>query len=323
MKKTMTIWVNVIVISLLLVIISIPRMSRYAEENLIYGSRQRLFGATYMTMNNDFYNVIDEELKNEIEASGGYLITRDPQLSAERQIEEIEEMIEEGIEVLFVNPVDSTKLIDVLKKAKEQGVIVIAVDTTVYDGESFVDYSIVSDNYLAGQLCAQKMMEEMESARIVLLEHGTVISATDRIQGFLDEIAGYQQYEVVAEVEVEGQTEKSMTAMQNLLVSGLDFDVVMALNDPSAIGCIAALREANVDMNDIKVYGIDGSPEGKQMISSGYLNATVAQFPKIMAKKAVSAAFDLLDGEQVSSGEVIEVELIDTENLSSFLLEGW
>ncbi len=323
MKKTICTWVNVSVISLIITMLSLARLSQFAKNSLIYGEKQTLFGATYMTMNNEFYEVIDEELRNEIEASGGYLITRDPQLSAERQILEIEEMISLGVEVLFVNPVDSTKLVNVLKKAREHGVTVIAIDTTVYDGEGFVDYSVVSDNYLAGQLCAKKMMAERDSARIVLLEHETAISAVDRIQGFKDAISGDDQYEIVLETEVEGQMEKSMAAVNEIIESQLSFDVVMALNDPSAIGCAAALRQSNMQMNHIMILGVDGSPEAKKLISEGYLSATVAQFPKIMAQKAVSAALQIQDGNCQISSEAIEVEMIDENNLDSFLLEGW
>ena len=72
-------------------------------------------------MNNPFYEVMDEELRNQVEANGDKMITMDPQLSLERQIDQIHTMMKKKIDVLIVNPVDSRGLINVLKEAKQQG----------------------------------------------------------------------------------------------------------------------------------------------------------------------------------------------------------
>lgn len=295
----------------------------YAGRNLIYDDEPVLFGATYMTMNNEFYEVIDEELRNLVEADGNTMITMDPQLSLERQIAEIEEMMDRGIQVLIVNPVDSTGLEDVLRRAKSRGIIVIAIDTSIYNGEDFVDYTVVSDNYEAGVLCAEHMMEKKESADILLLTHEAAYSAVERIRGFRDTIAGHDAYRIAAERECEGQMEKSMPAVEEVMQEGIVFDTVMALNDPVAIGAIAALKEYDIPSSSVMVFGVDGTPEAKALIKDGYMEGSVAQSPKLMARKAVSTARLLLSGEAELSDERIPVEMIDRSNIDEFILEGW
>ena len=56
-----------------------------------------LFGASYMTMNNEFYKIISEEITYRVEAEGDRMVLRDPALSVERQIEQIQEMLDMGM----------------------------------------------------------------------------------------------------------------------------------------------------------------------------------------------------------------------------------
>ena len=68
-----------------------------------------------------------------------------------------------------------------------------------------------------------------------------------------------------------------------------DIDVVMALNDPSAMGAMAAL-DAEHMLSDVLVYGADGSPEAKTMIYENKMAATSAQSPRTTGKKTVENA---------------------------------
>ncbi len=93
----------------------------------------RLIGASYMTMNNEFYKILNEEISNRAELEEDRVILRDPALSAERQIEQIDEMIQMGIEVLVVTPVDWKSLSGVLKKAKDQEITVMGTELPIFD----------------------------------------------------------------------------------------------------------------------------------------------------------------------------------------------
>ena len=69
-----------------------------------------VFGATYMTMNNPFYEVINNELKKDIEKEGDELIVRNPELNIEKQNQQIEEFVAMKVDGIFVNPIASDKL---------------------------------------------------------------------------------------------------------------------------------------------------------------------------------------------------------------------
>jgi len=153
------------------------------DFSLRQAEHRRKFGAVYMTLNNPFYEIVDEEIRMEVERRGDILISRDTALSVERQEEAVKELIQSGVDVIFVNPVDWQRIGPALRAAKEANVLVIAVDTNVED-EGCVATTVVSDNYLAGQQCAQHLLEHAQSGNIALLKHSEARSSVDRIQGF-------------------------------------------------------------------------------------------------------------------------------------------
>ena len=162
--------------------VSFTLLANYTKKNMSYIKEDPVkIGASYMTLNNPFYEVIDEEMRNIVEANGDILITLDPQLSVDKQIEQINYFIEQKCQVIIINPVDSKRITDALKKASAKGIKIIAIDTSVYEGNDFIDYTVVSDNYYAGVLCAKDMINSVDKANIVLLCHEAANSAVDRI----------------------------------------------------------------------------------------------------------------------------------------------
>ena len=127
-----------------------------------------VFGATYMTMNNPFYEVINNELRKEIEQNGDELIVRNPELDTDKQNEQIEEFISKKVDGIFVNPIDSKKLPS-LESARKAGIPVIAIDASV-DNTDLIDCVIESDNYNAGVLCAQNMMKKNAISQYCLIK---------------------------------------------------------------------------------------------------------------------------------------------------------
>jgi ribose transport system substrate-binding protein len=77
----------------------------------------RLIGASYMTMNNEFYDIINEQIRVRVEGEGDQMVLRDPGLDANRQAEQINSMLSMGINALIVTPVTADRLSDVLDRA--------------------------------------------------------------------------------------------------------------------------------------------------------------------------------------------------------------
>ena len=279
------------------------------------------FGATYMTMNNPYFIALNESIREGIEANGDVLITRDPAQNQDRQNAQIKEMIDEGVTAIFLNPVDWTEVSEALELCKEAGVAVFNVDTNVYK-KDMVESIIWSDNYQAGVQCAEDMMKKKEKADILIMKHYNVQSTNERVQGFLDTIEGHDEYKIVDEITTTSEFEVAIEEMDRILDKDLKFDVVLGGNDPTALGALAGLQSNHVT-EKILIYGIDGSPDAKEMIKKGYLEGTSSQQPVKMGKKAVETAYKYLRGEPVEKDIMIDVIMITNENLNDFDIDGW
>ena len=284
-------------------------------------AKHKVFGVSYMTMNNPFYKIINNEILKVVEKNNDTLITLDPELDVDKQNEQIYKFIDQKVDGIFINPIDFEQIEPALQAAKRANIPVIIIDAPVSD-ESLVNCTIVSDNYDAGVQCAKDMMERLDSANIVLLKHTTAKSAKERIEGFLSVIDNNEKYKVINEAECDGQLEIAMPKMQEIIEETPDIDVVMALNDPSALGALAALEKNN--KNDVMVYGIDGTPEIKALIGRNQMIVgTVAQSPIKMGQIAVENMYNILNGKKIKKNIIIPISLINKENLFKYDEDRW
>ncbi len=280
----------------------------------------RIFGAVYMTRNNPFFDVLHESIEEVVEGNGDILICRNPCQDQEKQNGQILEMIEENIEVLFLNPVDWEKVKPALEACREAGVIVINIDTVVKDTE-YVVSTVETDNYKAGVLCAEDMMKRKDSAKIVILDNPIQMSIDRRVQGFKDTIGKDENYQIVYERASAGEFEVSAEVMADFLNKNMEFDVVLGGNDPSALGALAALQQRH--MEGVLIYGIDGSPDFKSMLKLGNVTGTSVQSPKTIGRVAAETAYDYLAGQEVEEYISIEPYMLNQENLDDYEIDSW
>lgn len=276
-----------------------------------------------MTMNNEFYKSIHSEISRIADERGALVYVRDPELDEERQCQQIDDFCAQKVNVIVINPVkgDSQLILRALEKARKQGIKIIAVDTQLKNFKP--DASIVSDNYQAGVLIAKELMKRSSSARILLLEHKGTISADTRIQGFKDTIEGHESYQIVSELETKGQTEIAMPTVRNFLQLEFKIDTLVALNDRSAIGALAAIKEKGISY-PIAIYGIDGSPDMKSLLhSTDDVVGTVAQSPLQMGDRVMEVIQDIVDGKSYSEEVTIPVQMMTKENIDRFDVNGW
>ena len=282
---------------------------------------QRVFGATYMTMNNPYFQILDAQIQGLLELNGDVLLTRDAAMDQQRQNQEIQDLVDAGVCAIFMTPVEWDTSREGVQIAADAGVPIIVVDAPIQNPE-LAACSVLSDNYYAGVLCARHLLSVRESAKILLLEHITARSGADRIQGFKDTIFGHEGFEILGSGESDGQIENAMPVMERLLEEYPEADVLMALNDPSAFGGLAAIQGAGLS-DRFLVYSVDGSPEGKAMVSSGFLTATCAQFPSRIAEEAVKQAYAAIEGGCEHKEVVVSVELLTAENVDQYGIDGW
>nr|WP_317282358.1 sugar ABC transporter substrate-binding protein [uncultured Sellimonas sp.] len=280
------------------------------------------FGFSCITMENPYYTTLEASIREDVEEAGSTLITKDPGGNAEKQIQQIREMIQEGIQAIFLSPVDWEVITPVIKELKEADVKIINLDTQVADIDD-VDAYVGSDNRKAGELCGKKIIETYpEGGKIVILECTTQNSINDRITGFEETIAG-DGFEVVARAETDGDKEKAKAAMEKILKEQEQITAVMCGNDQIAMGALEAVEKSG--RNEMLIYGVDGSPDLKKELAAGnpLIAGTAAQSPINIGKSAVSVALQIMNGEDYEEETLEDVLFIDKDNVNMYGIDGW
>ena len=287
------------------------------EEQKVYK-----FGFTSVTMDNPFFITLEQSLRDVLEQEGHVLITKDPAHSVEAQITQIDEMITDGIEALFISPVEWNEITPALEHLKAAGVKIINIDSEVKEFD-YVDAYIGSDNRGAGIMCAERLIELFpDGGRIVICESRKQNSVNERIKGFEEAIAD-KGFEIVERIDAKGDLNIAWEEMTRIFQEDADIDAVMCGNDQSALGVLVAANAAG--LKDIKILGVDGSPDiKKELTKSGTLiYGTCAQSPVNIGQKAAKIGIAMLSGEEYEHTTYEDVFFIDAENVHTYGIDGW
>ena len=289
------------------------------EESEVYK-----YGFSGIDMQNPYYITLENAIREVIEENGHTLITKDPGGDASLQDSQIEEMIEDGINAIFISPVNWEKITPSLQKLKDAGIRIINVDTQVKAME-YVDAYIGSDNKSAGYICGEDLVERCsDGGRILILECPTQNSINDRITGFEEAITSAEVgFEVVERADTNGEFEKALEITEEAFAKHSDITVIMCGNDQIAVGAKTAVNL--LGMNDVIIYGVDGSPDIKKELKKqdNQIAGTAAQSPISMGKTAAKTGISILNGEEYERETYEEVFMINEDNVDMYGVDGW
>lgn len=279
------------------------------------------FGYTCMTMNNPFFIILEQSIRDEVEANGDKLITMDPAMDVAKQINQIEDLITQGIDAIFLNPVDWEGIRPALVALKEADIPIINFDTEVKDMEYVTAYA-GSDNKNAGYVCGVDLVKRFPNGgNIVVLDSPTMNSINDRIAGFMEAIEG-KGFTIVAQQDAKGDLPTSMRITEDILQAHSDIVAIMGGNDPTALGALAACKAAN--RPEILIYGVDGSPEAKAEIASGsQFVGSGAQSPISIGVESVKLAYKVLNDEPYDERVPVQTFMINADNVDEYGTDGW
>ena len=248
------------------------------------------FGFSCITMENPYYITLEQALREAVEAQGSTLVTKDPALNVDTQIEQIHQMIKDGLDAIFLCPVSRDAITPALEELKEADVKIINIDTEVKDTD-YIDAFIGSDNKAAGQLCGEDLIQQSpDGGTIVILEGLTQNSIVERITGFEEAIAG-KGFEIVGRADVSGDLNEARTA----------------------------------GLTDVKIYGVDGSPDLKKELqkTDSLIRGTSAQSPIKLGKESAKIGFAILNGDEYEKTTYLDVCFIDASNVDMYGVDGW
>ncbi len=236
-----------------------------------------------------------------------------------KQSAQIDDFISAQADIIVLNACDSEGIAPAVRRAKEAGIVVIASDVTAAGG---VDATMTSDNVAAGRLVAQYIVDKLGSAggNVIAIVGDPVSATLDRYTGMKEVFAKNPQIKVLSEDQNgKGRRELSMNLLTDLLTKYPSVDAVWGCNDPTALGCELAIRQAG-RQNEMFVVGVDGSPDAaaSMILPDSIFEATSAQDPYYMAYHAVEVGWDVMNGKKPANEiELIPVSIITQEDVKN------
>ncbi|MGA8941577.1 MAG: ribose ABC transporter substrate-binding protein RbsB [Thermoactinomyces sp.] len=263
-------------------------------------------GLSVSTLDNPFFVALKNGVLNEAKNKNMKVITVDAQDDTAKQINDIEDLIQQGADILLINPTDSSAVSSAVQSANHSGIPVIALDRSADKGK--VETLIASNNIEGGKMAANFIFDRLgKDAKVVELQGTPGASASrERGQGF-HSIAD-KHLNVIAQQTANFDRTQGLNVMENLLQGHKDIQAVFAQNDEMALGAIEAINSSG---RDILVVGFDGNDDAVKAVKEGRLGATIAQQPELIGKEAVIAAAKVLKGEKVESRVAVPLKLVE------------
>ena len=225
------------------------------------------------------------------------------------QIQAIENAISQGQKGILITP-NGPGVVDAIKKARDQGLFVIALDTPP-DPADAVDITFATDNFAAGEAIGSWTAKKLDGkkatiAMLDLFDDKVVSVDYNRDQGFLkgmgidtknpkkngDEAKSGKysggDYTIACNEATTGAEDGGTSAMETCLSKDSDINVVYTINEPAAYGAYQALKSAGKEKG-VTIVSVDGGCAGVGYVKDGIIGATAQQYPLKMASEGVKA----------------------------------
>ncbi|GAA1967204.1 ABC transporter substrate-binding protein [Catenulispora subtropica] len=272
---------------------------------------------------NPFRITETQSIKDQAAALGipsGNLVTTNAQSDLNKQISDIKSMLDQGVQLLIVAPLNSDGLQPAFDAAKAEKVPVVTIDRKV-TSTPCTDYVtfIGSDFASQGKRAADEMIRVTGGTgkvAILLGSSGNNVT-TDRTSGFVDELKTAPGLSVVAQQTGDFDRAKGQATMEQLIQSHPDITAVYAENDEMGVGALNALKAAGKNPGkDVKLVSVDGTHNAVQEIVNGDYNAVIESNPRF-GQLAFQALSDFESGKGVAASIVISDSRYDEKNAAA------
>lgn len=262
-------------------------------------------GVSLSTLNNPFFISMQNGIENLAKEQDTTLKLLDAQDDTVKQSNDIDDLIQQKVDIILVNPVDSSAITPAVELANEANIPVITIDRVSEGGE--VITTVASDNEEGGKMAAEFMLEKLgENAVIAELEGVPGASATrERGSGFDNFAEG--KLTIIDKQSANFNRAEGLTVTENMFQAHGDIQGIFAQNDEMALGAVEAVASKN---SEIVIVGFDGTDDGLEAIEKGDLAATIAQQPDEMGRLALQAAYDYFAGKEIPDRIPSPLELI-------------
>lgn len=265
-------------------------------------------GIILSTLNNPFFVTLRDGAAAQAKKLGYELIVLDSQNDSAKESSNMEDLIQQKVGAILVNPVDSDAVANAVKAANTAKIPVLTIDRSANGGN--VVTHIASDNVAGGKMAGEYIAKLLKGKGKVVEIQGVpgTSAARDRGKGFDEVIAKNAGIKIIAQQEAGFDRQKGLTVMENILQAQPEINAVFCHNDEMALGALKAIQAAK--RIGIFIVGFDATDDAVKAVNDGLMSATVAQQPALIGSLGVDNAVKVMKGGKVPPAIPVALKLI-------------
>ncbi|NNU92790.1 D-ribose ABC transporter substrate-binding protein [Geobacillus sp. NFOSA3] len=271
-------------------------------------------GLSMNTLNNPFFVAVKEGAEAQAKEKGVELVVTDAQNDPGKQLADVENLLQQNIDILIIDPADSDAIAEAVRKANDAKIPVFTIDRQSNGGKvvTHIGFDAIKSGKIAGNFLKKALNGK---GKIVEIQGilGTNVAQL-RSKGFNEIMEQTPGFEVVARQSANFDRGQALKVMEDILQAHPEIDGVYAANDEMALGALAAIEAAG-RLDEIVVIGCDAVDPALEAIRQGKLEATIAEPPFFLGKEAINTALKISKGEKVEKEVILESTLVTRENV--------
>ncbi|HEV3425533.1 MAG TPA: substrate-binding domain-containing protein [Paraburkholderia sp.] len=272
-------------------------------------------GMTFQELNNPYFVTMQKALNDAAASIGADVVVTDAHHDVSKQVSDVEDMLQKKIDILLVNPTDSTGIQSAVSSAKKAGVVVVAVDA---NANGPVDSFVGSKNFDAGSMSCEYLAKAIGgSGEVAILDGIPVVPILERVRGCKAALARFPNVKIVDTQNGKQERATALSVTENMIQAHPNLKGVFSVNDGGSMGALSAIESSG---KDIKLTSVDGAPEAITAIQkpgSKFIE-TSAQFPRDQIRIAIGIALAKKWGANVPKAIPVDVKLVDKDNAKGF-----
>ncbi|WP_370425705.1 substrate-binding domain-containing protein (plasmid) [Pantoea vagans] len=267
----------------------------------------------------NFVSILRTQMIHELDTQGMKGQFSDAKGDVALQVQQVDDFINQGVDAIILNPVDTQGVLPMINAAKNAGIPLVFVNRKPEVPLTRTMSYVGSDSALSGKMQIEALAKLMNYRGNIAILMGALSNeeARERTRAVEEVVAQHKDMNVIEKQTAKWQRNEAVDVVSLWLLNGTPVNAIVANNDEMAIGAIMALNQAK--KKDVMVAGIDGTPDGLQFIKNGQMVVTVFQDAKAQAIGAVKVASALVNKQKTDNYHWIPYQKVTRANYEQFI----
>lgn len=285
------------------------------------GEKKIKIGYSVQTLSNPYFVTVSEGFKDYAKEKGIEAIITDGKQDAAAQVSQVENFISQKVDAIVITPVNDKALEDVVKRAIDAGIIVVASNQDFPGSQAFVTVPEYDYGYSIGEVAGKYIKENFSGeCQVVVFDYPEMESTIVRGDGIRDGITkNAENANIIQSISVN-TPEKGSAAMESILQKYPDVQAVVGVNDAGVLGAYEVVKAAGKDNAKFFMGGLDATEQALELIQADTMyRATVDIDPGGTGKLLIDTVMDVMQNGPKKDPVNINLVPVTKDNISEFL----